>query len=593
MEQVADPRDAASPGFSISAATAALDADITRYLSYQAGSEILWRTPSPDPGIDLDRINALLSTAVRPAQLNDVERAIIDDLSSDDFNYFVSKGSSILIEDGFPYCPLCHQPVTEEHRHSLEQSLIRFRGREAENHKAEVLRAAESIEPFGFALPVFPNDDYQADIAAAQGGGDALGAFIESVRESLYKKEENPYSALPPFAKGDLENLVQAASEAFGKVSEDVSEYNATLSEKEKLLEKINADNVTLAIHECQKWRDDYIYKIQRKDDLETEVAAIKDQIEKKESALSSLLGEQDEVEKAREQINLYLRLIFGERKLRLELDGPDSYKLQFHQDGSYIDIPPRAVSSGERNALALAYFFACVMENKAADYNYTDPTLLVIDDPVSSFDSENRAGVISLVLDQCRKVLDGNPESKLLVMTHDLPTLKDLCDWRSRNLKEEDDKYLKLGQNHRITEHSSIVILENAVYLEELLDIYRFAADDNPEDPKYRAIGNTIRRFAESYATRLYKCEWKSLFADDDHLSLVPRSHRDTLKSFAIRNVLNAESHGVIDIYEPVEIQRSARALLSYMYWSSGEHLKAYLNTDRFYTVGKWAEEM
>ena len=49
-----------------------------------------------------------------------------------------------------------------------------------------------------------------------------------------------------------------------------------------------------------------------------------------------------------------------------------------------------------------------------------------------------------------------------------------------------------------------------------------------------------------------------------------------NTLRSFAeIRPVLNSESHGVTSAYEPAEIQRAAKILLVYLYYSNvcGDH--------------------
>ena len=255
-----------------------------------------------------------------------------------------------------------------------------------------------------------------------------------------------------------------------------------------------------------------------------------------------------------------------------------------------------------------IPYFFACVLEKKDKNYDYSDPTLLVIDDPVSSFDAENKAGVISLIANQCKKVLDGNEESKVLVLTHDYTTLRDLCNLRQNSISPNDFdskpngsgvewNYYSLTLNHFLKRVNCNFILENMEYGAALWDIFFFANQEDPDNYEgLDGIGNTIRRFAESYATHMYKCKWYELFSDDRHLNCLPNeSLKETIRAFAVRNVLNSESHGTTDDYSPSEIQRSARVLLTYISYADPRHLRAYLvgrkpeNEKRIETIQGW----
>ena len=92
-----------------------------------------------------------------------------------------------------------------------------------------------------------------------------------------------------------------------------------------------------------------------------------------------------------------------------------------------------------------------------------------------------------------------------------------------------------------------------------------------------------------------MYKCKWYELFSDDRHLMCLPGSIRETIRVFALRNVLNSESHGTTDDYSPYEIQRSARVLLTYLYYADNKHLRAYLvgrkpeNENRMDAIKGW----
>ena len=52
---------------------------------------------------------------------------------------------------------------------------------------------------------------------------------------------------------------------------------------------------------------------------------------------------------------------------------------------------------------------------------------LLVIDDPVSSFDMENKIGILSFLKYQIQAIINGNNKSKVIVLSHDLATICDL----------------------------------------------------------------------------------------------------------------------------------------------------------------------
>ena len=470
-----------------------------------------------------------------------------------------------------------------------------------EDHKEEIRRVSADVTQILFLLPELPADEYGGDLDKAQQAIDKLNAFVSGVLEALDKKMANPLAALPVFDGNDLERLTSDCQAALDKVADDLTAYNTSLLEKETLLTQIKKDNATLAIHENLHWREEYIARRDRRDDLASEELKIKNSISEQVNAINSLKGKMEQIEEAREQINGYLHVIFGDKRLKLVLDGKDTYKLQLKCGDSYVDIPPRSISSGERNALALAYFFACVLEKKDKNYHYGDPTLLVIDDPVSSFDAENKAGVLSLVMDQCRKVLDGNPKSKVLVLTHDYATLRDLCEWRKNNdlADEKGDKFLKLGRNHKLEGSYVNTINEAMEYYGQLSEIFAFANAASPEEFEgFGTMGNTIRRFTESYARRMYRCNWNELFSKDSFLQRIPIECRERVKSFAIRNVLNSGSHSVLDIFEPSEVQRSARVVLAFMFWANYEHLYAYLvpksgNDWRMKEVERWAKEL
>ena len=555
---------------------------LDRYQAYQAGALIVWRAPSLSGMPDLDEINAMLEQPVRPAQLSPQEQTILDDLSNAlASENLAAKAQAWIVEGDRAYCPLCHQPISQDYKYELRDHLLRFRDQQVEEFKAKVAAVRTGIRLPDDYLPDIPGAE--VDLKKGRDALDTLRGFITEICDALEKKHMIPSASLPPIDKDKLATLVSGCRGALQKVADDVAEYNQALQEKEKLLAALRKDSITLAIHENLHWIVEYNKRTAQKATADREIERINNEIRAQKDTIDLLRGKMDQIDEAREQINNYLAIIFGEKKLRLVNAGKD-YQLQLKRGNTYEPISTKSISSGERNALALAYFFACVLEKKEKNYQYGEPTLLVIDDPVSSFDADNKAGVISLLNIQCDKVLKGNAESKVLVFTHDMTTLRALLDKRSilfnRDV-EQTGSYLRLSpsQRRRLTEVPTERVLENMEYYNELQTIFTFADYRNPEEfDTYDSIGNTMRRFAESYANRMFKCQWHDLFSNDRYLECIPEDLRDRISSFAIRTVLNAESHTVTEEYEPADLQRTARVLLAYMYYANPVHLQAFL---------------
>ena len=589
---------------SISDAGKKLDETIERYRSLQSGSPVVWRQPNPGCVLDFAEINGLVTKTVRPAELTDEERMILEELSTELASEdFISKTQNLVIDSSRGFCPLCHQPVSADHKHTLEERLVRYRDKTVQEFKEKVDDVLQGIRNLDMTLPSFPSVEYDGDLQEAERKLAEVNDFISTVKEVLKRKAANPFSRMDSFDQAEFDTLVEECRACLSRVSGDVEAYNRILAEKDTLRGEIDRMNVRLAYHENKYWIDEFNDRTAEEAKLREQFSDLEEKIRKQTELVTSLKSRIDQVDEARDQINCYLDIIFGINKLRLATAGKDSYKLQIKKNDTYVDIPPKAISSGERNALALAYFFACVLEKKDKNYDYGEPTFLVIDDPVSSFDADNKAGVISLIASQSRKVLNGNPESKVLVLTHDYTTLRDLCNLRRNSIAPYDYEtgpggrgsywyYGCLSANRPFRRVNCKSVLENMEYGSDLLDIFEFAEMPDPDSYEgLDGIGNTIRRFAESYATHMYKCRWFDLFSDDVRLKCIPDRCIESIRTFAVRNVLNSESHGTVDGYSPAEIQRSARVLVTYIFYADRNHLRAYLAEK--YPGNEWVDDV
>ncbi|MTV59238.1 AAA family ATPase, partial [Streptococcus pneumoniae] len=71
--------------------------------------------------------------------------------------------------------------------------------------------------------------------------------------------------------------------------------------------------------------------------------------------------------------------------------------------------VVPSRVSVGERNALALCYFFTEIIQQRELADAYSHEYFIVIDDPISSFDMENKVGITSYLKYCLTRFFKGN----------------------------------------------------------------------------------------------------------------------------------------------------------------------------------------
>ena len=173
---------------------------------------------------------------------------------------------------------------------------------------------------------------------------------------------------------------------------------------------------------------------------------------------------------------------------------------------GTYVlksrghNVRPADVSTGERHILALAYFFVDIMARHSTKDFYKDERIIVIDDPVSSYDQENKIGVYSFLMREIENVLAGNEKSRIVLFTHDIQTMLGLgsaleslmgCRFKQEKyafvMKEiGDDGALKEFQRKHWHEYSCL-----------LQEIYDFAQNGAASSHSI-TIGNEMRRALE-----------------------------------------------------------------------------------------------
>ena len=170
------------------------------------------------------------------------------------------------------------------------------------------------------------------------------------------------------------------------------------------------------------KWREGLSEEEQKH--INSRLASAKRNFEQKQIKLQMPRIMRD-TQKANDNINFLLSIVFGANVISVNY-GENGYEI-IKENGR---IDPSSLSTGEQNIVSLCYFFAQMMDGEkcgSIQEFLAGNRIIILDDPLSSFDFGNKYGVIRL-LDYVMNLMSKNKsESKLIIMTHDPETAIEL----------------------------------------------------------------------------------------------------------------------------------------------------------------------
>lgn len=553
-----------------------------RYAQFTTTAKTTATVPTPILPISItgdmgQQATELLSKVVPRPQWNEREQKIFNLLGGqglDTAKLFLSNAETTI-------CNKCLQPVSEEYRITVLHELDCLLNRDVEEFR-EALRE--------MLLPEALNTAYEAyrELTTYSAVRDCLDIYITTVsahNAAVKTKIDNPFDPQEYNITIGVMATNEALNQALIALEADRVNYNRIISQRDEVVTELMTLNDSLAHHAIKGMYGSL--HTQR----ETKTAADKRLVQQKTMLQSlidhkeRLVAQQNNFVIAADKINQSLEYIFCcKRRLKLVLGDNKQYHLKVKGRA----VPPSKVSCGERNALALSYFFTEIANNTNVSAVYADEVFLVIDDPVSSFDFENRIGVQSLLRWKLGQVLEGCATSKILIMTHDIGTafdlekgLKEIKD-RLKNAKPADYQLLRL-EDDTVTKLHDNQRNEYTLMLGRIFEYAKTGVDDG------LVIGNIMRRVLEAFATFSYKAGIDNISSKDSILSILPGSLREYFKNRMYRLVLHGESHSMERILSmkdydfsfllsEEEKKRTARDILCFMYLLNKHHVLSHL---------------
>lgn len=498
-------------------------------------------------------------------------------------------------------CPYCQQEVDSRRKKVLLEALGKVLDAQAKNDVSTQLSKYRISELQRIEWEKFEPLNKPEVVENCKNAIEALNGRIHFINEKLDKKINNPYQSIVI----RLEDVgINAAYESAMKyvqiLNGAVEDYNKAINEHQRLGDNLVDLNNNIAFWEIYKLNEEMKDAMTKYNEQENIVSKLDKELTSMKKEVSVLEEKKRQVKIAVDEINASLAYIFlSTDRLKIEYDESNNvYKIKVKQ----MDVKPENVSVGERNAIALSYFFSEIKKDKEEENFYSGEYLLVIDDPISSFDRENRIGVISFLRHELLRFDKGNQNTKFIILTHDMQVLLDLQ--KMLESLSEEPKAQKRKKIFCILENKQLRKLDIKRYQEYsflMQKIYLFAKGQDCENFNVE-IGNMLRRIMEAYSTFLYKTSGANLFNNDIVLNKIENlSRREFFRNCMIRLFLNTDSHyeeavksfndmNFFNTLPTEKKQEYAKYVLCFLYILNPAHILAHLGNKGSST--EWSEE-
>lgn len=494
-------------------------------------------------------------------------------------NYFSSEEHDI--------CPYCMQSISQDYKDNLFLSIKKILSKASKEHQTEL----SSYQKQEISIDFEPYKDLDETlIRKCQNDLDEFNKLINVINDSISAKRENVYTPIT-MSEINIEEKFNALISSLTDLEKARVNFNENATDVSTKRTKLNEINNHIAYYDIKDTYTDYQKQLALKEQEDIKLTTYTTDLKDWEAKVKALEVQKKNIRIAMQSINDGLRYIFfSDNRLSIEYKNEKYYLLSRGQS-----VTPQKISVGERNAIALCYFFTDIMQNKEESEVYNKNYLLIIDDPVSSFDIENRVGILSYLKYQLQRFLCGNLTTKALMMTHDIQTFYDL-----KKLTEEIMSACKetFGSSQKYTFsidellHQTLNTFElkkRNEYSSLMENIFDYAQGTAPEYEL--VIGNSMRRVLEAFSTFLYKKGIDTVSTNPRVKENLPSPYDTYFEHLMYRLILHGGSHSEdhikalenMDFFDYIsgdEKERTAKDVLCFIYLLNNVHVLEHLSS-------------
>lgn len=481
-------------------------------------------------------------------------------------------------------CPYCAQPVTEEYKENLIQSIQKILSKEVEKHQV----ALKSFKREEIIIDFLPYEKLKTNCESCINLLSEINSSILYNNSIIQSKIDNPYDRCECKIKS-INALLNQLKLALELLEHERIEYNKNVTATQPIINELNRINGHIAYYDIKDDYNKYLACIKQE-------SKEREKISKLQVEFNKVAQDLDELEAKQKNVKIALSIIII-RNLSYIFFSSERFRIEY-KNNNYVllsngkSVCPSQISQGERNIIGLCYFFASILQNQEENIAYTKDYLLVIDDPISSFDIENRTGIMSFLRYKLGKFLLGNIDTRAIIMTHDLLTFYDcgkIFDELTAECKSKYDAKC-IYKQYELKNKTLIPFSYKSrqEYTELLKIVYNFALG-NVSDYNL-IIGNIMRQVLEAFSTFQYKKGIDNISTDRGILDLLPDVYQTYFENLMYRLILNNGSHKLdqtksmydmnfFAVISESEKQRTAKEILCFIYLLNKKHLLCHLD--------------
>lgn len=318
---------------------------------------------------------------------------------------------------------------------------------------------------------------------------------LETLDKDISRKKENIFNSI---TSTPVKNI------SFSNIANEIEaifiQHNSWLSEFET--RKNDAIN-KLVKHYIAEYmnNEDYVSKEKAFKTAQSAIRKIDSQITINRTKINELENKLRGNLKGKEELNNSLRLLLNRDDIKIQIEN-DRFILE--RNG----YPASNLSEGEKSAIAFSYFFTELKSYRDDDPPKLCDTIIFIDDPISSLDSNHIFQVRSII----KTFFKNEDFTQLFISTHNFEFFSVLYDSGivSRTQKEVNRPLYFLRRTK--SEETSIIKMPKTFsnYKSEYVGLYYILKEfhdevDKSNYPHLLLLPNALRRFLELYTLSKY----------------------------------------------------------------------------------------
>lgn len=410
---------------------------------------------------------------------------------------------------GATICEFCGQILPESRISELNKHF----SDEFEKLKEALLKGIEWIEE-NKIKDEFPHEtlfydefqtDYQKALERHKRIIRSINTKIEDWKTILEEKQGNPFE-IPQKTINEITPLeIEEYDKSYDHICKLINNHNKKFFGLEETV-KENKHKLELHYVSEEVSTFDYFKKLEEIQKLQEEQTLLDTDIQRLEVEIKRLKDNLSNEVIGATEFNKMLWKFLGRNDLCLERKTDGGYLVKRNNNE---EVKSRSLSEGERSAIALVYFITKLKE----DGNKIEDTIVVIDDPISSFDSNHLFHANFFIKNECDNAL------QLFILTHNFHFFTMQKEWiRSKIGKDTNQKKVNLFgiylikpkfvndlRNGNIENADNILSQFDSEYHLLFSEVKKFCDNPQLDYITTHTIANICRQLLESFLSFKY----------------------------------------------------------------------------------------